>query len=72
ESFGRSIESDFGLLLAGLRAAGLAKRDAAGWNITETGAIWVHRVQSLFSLSYIDDLWQHCQDHPWPREVVLV
>jgi oxygen-independent coproporphyrinogen-3 oxidase len=70
--FGRSLKRDFGLLLTGLRAAGLARSDAAGWTITETGAIWVHRVQSLFSLSYIDNLWQHCRDHPWPREVVLV
>jgi oxygen-independent coproporphyrinogen-3 oxidase len=71
ELFSRSIERDFGLLLGTLRATGLAQRSAAGWNITETGAIWVHRVQSLFSLTYIDDLWQHCQDHPWPQQVVL-
>ena len=40
-------------------------RDAAGWTITERGAIWVHRLQSLFSLTYIDELWKRCQDQPW-------
>lgn len=71
ELFGRSIKRDFGLLLGILRVTGLAQCDAAGWNITEAGAIWVHRVQCLYSLSYIDDLWQHCQDDPWPQQVVL-
>ncbi len=69
--FGRSVVHDFGFLLSMLRAAGLARRDEAGWKITEAGAVWVHRLQSLFSLTYIDTLWQHCQDQPWPREVIL-
>ena len=72
ELFGRDIKSDFGLLLRVLRASGMARRDATGWSITETGAILVHRLQSLFSLTYIDDLWQHCQDHPWPPKLVLM
>lgn len=71
ELFGCGVERDFGLLLGILTAAGLARRNAAGWTITETGAIWVHRLQSVFSLTYIDDLWQRCQDEPWPQEVVL-
>ena len=69
--FDRSVAHDFGVLLGILTAAGLARRDAAGWTITETGAIWVHRLQTLFSLTYIDDLWQRCRDQPWPQEVVL-
>ena len=69
--FGRSVARDFALPLAVLRAAGLARRDASGWTITEAGAIWVHRLQSLFSLAYIDDLWRRCQDRPWPQEIVL-
>lgn len=69
--FGNGVEHDFGLLLHALCVAGLSQRDAAGWTITESGAIWVHRMQTLFSLTYIDDLWSHCQDHPWPQEIVL-
>jgi hypothetical protein len=51
-----------------MSAAGLARRDSAGWTITETGAIWVHRLQSLFSLTYIDDMWQRCQDQLGPKK----
>jgi oxygen-independent coproporphyrinogen-3 oxidase len=70
--FGVDIRQDFGALLTVLCAAGLARRDANGWLLTEPGAIWVHRLQSLFSLSYIDTLWQHCQEHPWPQQVLLL
>jgi oxygen-independent coproporphyrinogen-3 oxidase len=72
ELFDCGAERDFGLLLGVLCAARLAHRDAAGWTITERGAIWVHRLQTLFSLAYIDELWQRCQNEPWPQEVVLV
>jgi hypothetical protein len=31
----------------------------------------MHRLQQLFSISYIDDLWAQGQAEAWPREVVL-
>jgi len=69
--FGCRLEDDFGLLLGLLRLARMARTSANGWKITECGAIWVHRLQTLYSLTYIDDLWKHCQQEPWPRLVVL-
>lgn len=39
--------------------------------VTERGAIWAHRLQCLFSLSYIDKLWEKCRREAWPEEVVL-
>lgn len=72
ELFNRSIARDFGLLLGLLNAANLARRDTDGWTITEAGAIWIHRLQTLFSLTYIDDMWRRCQSEPWPQEVILV
>lgn len=71
ELFGHGIDRDFGVLLGVLCAARLARRDAAGWTLTENGAIWVHRLQSLYSLTYIDELWQRCREDGWPRQVVL-
>jgi len=59
--FDRRLRDDFGLLLDLLRLAGMARTIDGGWTITETGAIWVHRLQSLYSLTYIDDLWIHFQ-----------
>jgi menaquinone C8-methyltransferase len=70
--FGQPIERDFGRLLLTLQLAGFARRDATGWEVTERGAIWVHRLQSLFSLSYIDELWMRCRHEAWPQEVALV
>jgi hypothetical protein len=71
EQFGRELERDFGALLAMLRALGMARRESGDWRVTEFGAIWMHRLQQLFSITYIDDLWEHCRGEAWPREVVL-
>lgn len=70
--FGKPIERDFGHLLRAMQMAGFARHAATGWEITERGAIWVHRLQSLFSLSYIDEMWTRCRHEAWPSEVALV
>jgi menaquinone C8-methyltransferase len=71
EQFGRDLERDFGVLLAMLRAARMARKEGGAWRVTEFGAVWMHRLQQLFSITYIDDLWEHCRGEAWPREVVL-
>lgn len=70
--FARELDRDFGTILALLPLLGLARRDAAGvWALTERGAVWVHRVQALFSLAYIDELWARAQSEAWPDAVEL-
>jgi oxygen-independent coproporphyrinogen-3 oxidase len=71
ERFGIPLEGDFGRVLRLLRLAGLLKREGCDEVLTESGAIWVHRVQSLFSLAGIDAMWTACQKDPWPGDVVL-
>ena len=72
ELFGRDLARDFGKALALLRLLGLARRDGArAWTLTERGAVWVHRVQALFSLAYIDELWARAQSEAWPDAVEL-
>jgi len=71
ELFHRDLERDYGALLLLLQGLGLAYKDRDEYRLTEQGAIWVHRLQSLFSLTYIDELWQRCQKEAWPEEVVL-
>ena len=71
ELFGRDIERDFGPILSVLRLLGMARRAAEGWRVTEFGAIWMHRVQQLFSITYIDDVWAQCKSEAWPKYVVL-
>ena len=59
-------------LLAVLRACRMLRADGASlYHVTEFGAVWMHRLQQLFSITYIDDLWERCGREAWPTEVVL-
>ncbi|MEZ5768505.1 MAG: radical SAM protein, partial [Paracoccaceae bacterium] len=69
--FGRGLDDDFGLFLGLLRVLGMARRTARGYRLTERGAIWVHRVQSLFSLAGIDRVWTTCTREAWPDAVPI-
>lgn len=69
--FGRSFGKDFALLAACMRLFGWCDSTQGRLQVTERGAIWAHRLQCLFSLSYIDKVWGKCRREPWPSEVVL-
>jgi len=69
--FGRDLAQDFGGLLRLMRWTGFARREGGVWRLTERGAFWSHRLQSLFSLTYIDELWERCRAEAWPDEVIL-
>jgi oxygen-independent coproporphyrinogen-3 oxidase len=79
--FGREMLRDFGPLFAILRLLGMARRErsevrvhsstSADWRVTELGAVWMHRMQQLFSITFIDDVWAQCQAEAWPKAVVL-
>jgi coproporphyrinogen III oxidase-like Fe-S oxidoreductase len=69
--YGRDIAQDFPGLLAWLCLLGWARVDGQVIRLTERGAIWAHRVQSLFSINYIEQLWETCRRTPWPAEVIL-
>ncbi|MBC8138429.1 MAG: radical SAM protein [Fibrella sp.] len=71
--FGSELERDFGGLLRTLQASRTIRRRSDGtYRVTEFGAVWMHRVQQLFSITYIDDLWDRCYQEAWPQEVLLV
>lgn len=70
-AFGRSLQGDDGWLTWALAAAGMARKRHRVWSVTPFGATWVHRLQQLFSLTCIDDVWSRCRNDAWPREVVL-
>jgi oxygen-independent coproporphyrinogen-3 oxidase len=42
-----------------------------GYNVTDRGAYWIHRLQNAFSLEYITRIWSQCRREPWPQEVRL-
>jgi hypothetical protein len=47
------------------------RRTSGGFEITDAGAYWIHRLQNEYSLSYIERLWGCCRKEPWPAEVRL-
>lgn len=69
--FGSELEDEFGTLLTVLRLTGMISRHGDIWKVTERGAVWMHRLQQLFSITYIDDIWERCHQDAWPQEVVL-
>jgi oxygen-independent coproporphyrinogen-3 oxidase len=68
---GADLDATFGALFAPFRAAGFMRRTPAGFEITDAGAFWIHRLQNEYSLAYIDRLWGRCRRTAWPAEVRL-
>jgi len=66
-----SLDLQFGRLMAPLVSGGLMARTAAGYEVTKSGAYWIHRLQNEYSLNYIDHLWGACRKQPWPQLVKL-
>jgi oxygen-independent coproporphyrinogen III oxidase len=66
-----SLERQFGPLMLPLVASGLMTRTATGYEVTKSGAYWIHRLQNEYSLNYIDRLWGACRKEPWPETVRL-
>ncbi len=69
--FGNPITRDYGFALWLLHRIGFLKYDPNGFRLTERGAIWGHRIQSVFSLNGIDAVWTNCKREAWPSSVAL-
>jgi len=72
ELFGSPLNSDFRLLRNVLKTMGWMEERGGSWRISPRGADWVHRLQQLYSLSWIDLFWERCQGEAWPKDVVLL
>lgn len=71
ELFDASLDADFPLLRKVLSHLGWMDENADEWQLNPRGADWVHRLQQLYSLSWIDLFWGQCQQEAWPQEVAL-
>jgi oxygen-independent coproporphyrinogen-3 oxidase len=65
------LDHRFRRLLRPLCAARLMTEEDWGYQVTHSGAFWIHRLQNEFSLNYINRLWGACQNEAWPEEVRL-
>ncbi len=71
--FGKDVSLDavFSKVIKPFEFAGMMERKNGGYNVTEKGAYWIHRLQNEYSLNYINRLWGTCRHKPWPQEVTL-
>jgi len=69
--FGADLVAHFGKLFWLPRLLGFMRRTDSGYEVTESGAYWIHRFQNEFSLDYIGRIWGLCRRVAWPEEVRL-
>lgn len=55
--------------LSAIMAAGLAHRENGSYELTDSGAFWLHLVQNHFALAYVNTLWTEARKTPWPAGV---
>ena len=66
-----SLESSFHNILRPIQLAGMIEKWNGGYQVTNSGAYWIHRLQNEYSLNYINRLWGSCRKVSWPKEVYL-
>jgi coproporphyrinogen III oxidase-like Fe-S oxidoreductase len=69
--FHRKLDTCYGWHFLLPRALGLMRKGAHGYQVTDRGAYWIHRLQNAFSLDYITRIWGLCRSEAWPKEVGL-
>ncbi len=50
---------------------GLLQPHGDGGRVTPRGTDWIHRLQPLYCLSFIDQFWDLCRRDLWPETAVL-
>jgi len=57
--------------LHAIERAGMAYSNGRTFELTEPGAFWLHLLQNLFALSYVNTLWTAARRRPWPQAVAI-
>ena len=66
-----SLDATFSDLFNLFRLGGMMEKKNGSYQITKSGAYWIHRLQNEYSLNYINRLWGTCQKDSWPKQVKL-
>jgi coproporphyrinogen III oxidase-like Fe-S oxidoreductase len=53
------------------KKAGLVIQHGNTFDLTETGAFWLHLAQNYFALNYVNTLWTSARQQPWPQAVKI-
>ena len=70
--FGRDFNEIYGKYINLFSLLGLVKKDDGNEvTLSDKGTFWLHALEDLFSLDYINKLWGTSKQEPWPEKVVL-
>jgi coproporphyrinogen III oxidase-like Fe-S oxidoreductase len=69
--FGRDYDDIYGRYTTLISRLGFLKDGNGRVTMSDAGTYWLHALEDLFSINYINKLWGVMRREPWPREVVL-
>ncbi|MDR1838140.1 MAG: radical SAM protein [Treponema sp.] len=71
EMLGETPEQLFGAeLWLGVKF-GLLKKENGGYRVTDTGALFYHKMEQVYTTAYIDKSWNISRLHAFPEKIVL-
>ena len=73
DQFGRLFAHDkrVRLLLSLALHLHLLNEENSGYVLTERGAFWIHLLQNVYVLNYINTVWTRCMREAWPGRIDL-
>jgi coproporphyrinogen III oxidase-like Fe-S oxidoreductase len=71
QRFGKDFNTTYGTYLKPLNLLGFLKDDGEYIVLTDKGTFWLHALEDLFSIDYINKLWGTSKQVSWPDKVVL-
>jgi oxygen-independent coproporphyrinogen-3 oxidase len=71
ERFGKDFDKIYGTYLKLLSLLGFLKDKEGQVVLSDKGTYWLHVLEDLFSLDYINKLWGSSKYDPWPAKVTL-
>jgi len=54
-----------------MEKSGLVVHRGGNFELTESGAFWLHLAQNYFALNYVNTLWTRARQEPWPLAVAI-
>ncbi|UCF05461.1 MAG: radical SAM protein [bacterium] len=69
--FGREFNEIYGRFVKPLSLLGFLKDTGDEIVLSDKGTYWLHALEDIFSISYINTLWGDLKQEPWPEEVVM-
>ena len=72
ERFKADFPWDFKLLLRLLKLLGFGRKEFGDrFVLSSRGAHWIHLLQNLYALNYVNTIWSKCQAISWPKKIKL-